>query len=95
MSRKPESVFVARVTKKLKTLSGIYVLKTQEVGRAGVPDLLICYKGRFIAWEAKVGKNTTTPIQDYVLESISSAGGISRVVTPETFEEAFAEIAAL
>ena len=31
--------------------------------RQGIPDLIICYEGQFIALEVKVGDNKPTPIQ--------------------------------
>ena len=54
----------------------------------GVPDLIICAKGRFIAVELKVGNNTPTPLQADYLDRISLAGGQAHVVYDlETFKK--------
>mgnify|MGYP006391053515 CR=1 FL=1 len=50
---KPETKFQNRVLKDLKKLDNLWVLKTQEKTRKGVPDLLICANGKFVAIELK------------------------------------------
>jgi hypothetical protein len=44
------------------------------------------------AWELKVGKNKADKLQLFKLDCIKQAGGIARVVTPETLEEAIEEL---
>jgi Holliday junction resolvase len=53
--------------------------------KKGTPDLLICYRGRFIAIEAKVpGKeDNTTKLQDYQIEQIREAGGFAFIMSSE------------
>ena len=67
---------------------GAWHLKTISNGyqRAGIPDLLICYKGRFIAVELKARKGKATPLQEYELKRIRSAGGLAFVLYPDDFE---------
>jgi hypothetical protein len=48
---------------------------------AGIPDLLVCWRGRFIGLEVKLPGNTPSPLQEKVLREISRAGGIAEVVT--------------
>lgn len=50
------------------------------MGRAGIPDIIACYKGQFIGIEAKAGKGTTTALQDRELAKINAAGGQALVV---------------
>jgi len=50
----------------------------QEVG---IPDLLVCYRGRFLGLEAKMPGNTPTTKQLVVLDEIVSAGGYGAVFT--------------
>ena len=45
----------------------------------GVSDHLICYKGRFIAIELKVGTNKPTDLQSNFGKEIEAAGGIFAV----------------
>lgn len=70
----------------------LWAVKVQQVAIRGTPDLLICYRGRFFAWELKVGKNQATGLQAFNLERIQDAGGVARVVTPETFPLAWDEL---
>lgn len=49
----------------------------------GTPDILCCYRGKFIAIEVKrAGKvHTVTKLQRHQLDGITDAGGIALVVT--------------
>lgn len=67
----------------ISSLGGI-AIKQNQIGiyaQAGVPDLLCCVKGRFIAIEVKKPKQKPTPIQNAFLEAISLCGGISFYAT--------------
>jgi Holliday junction resolvase len=44
-------------------------------GRAGIPDIVGCMDGHFIAIECKAGKGKTTALQDRELNAILNAGG--------------------
>ena len=44
-------------------------------GRAGIPDIIGCMDGHFIAIECKAGTNNTTPLQDRELNMILDTGG--------------------
>lgn len=46
-------------------------------GRAGVPDILACVKGRFIAIEVKMPGETPKPNQEAFLAAIKNCGGIA------------------
>ena len=46
----------------------------------GVPDILVCVAGRFLALEVKWQKGRTTPIQRIRLDEITAAGGRAHVV---------------
>lgn len=62
---------------------GCYVVKVIAANRAGVPDLLVCYKGKFIGVEVKTPKtqNNISKLQEYNLEKIQRSQGISLVAT--------------
>lgn len=67
--------------KRLRTLMnerGVYStpIPGGAYGSAGAPDMVACYKGRFIAIEAKVGHNTLSHWQIAHKERIEAAGGI-------------------
>lgn len=64
------------LTKKVETYwtsKGALVLKFHgnQFTKIGVPDLLICYKGRFVGIEIKVDKNKPTPIQYEMIKRIN------------------------
>jgi hypothetical protein len=52
---------------------------------AGIPDILVCFQGRFLGLEVKLPGEEPSPVQRKVLSEIKAAGGIARVVT--TVEE--------
>jgi len=47
---------------------------------AGIPDLLVCYRGRFIGLEVKLPGGKPSLIQEVVLSDIKRSGGIAAVV---------------
>lgn len=49
-------------------------------GRTGIPDIICCVRGWFLAIECKAGSNGTTPLQDRELEKIHRAGGVYLVI---------------
>ena len=49
-------------------------------GASGVPDIICCYKGRFLGLEAKLPGGKLTALQERALERINRAGGIARRV---------------
>lgn len=65
---------------------GAYYVKyfANSFSQVGVPDILACYKGRFIGIEVKNETGKTSPLQDYNLASIKRAGGISLVARDVT-----------
>jgi hypothetical protein len=52
----------------------------------GYPDFTFPFRGRFVAWEAKVGKNDLTPEQEAFRDMIVAQGGAYRVI--RNFEDA-------
>ena len=60
---------------------GAYYVKYfgNQFSQVGVPDILCCYKGRFIGIEVKNETGKTSPLQDVNLMQIKQAGGISLV----------------
>lgn len=49
-------------------------------GRAGIPDIICCVSGSFLAIECKAGKGKTTALQDREIDAIRTAGGAAIVV---------------
>jgi hypothetical protein len=59
-------------------------------GRAGVPDILCCYRGRFIAIELKAGGAKLSPEQESEAERIQDCGG--RFLVVRRLEDVIAEL---
>jgi Holliday junction resolvase len=55
--------------------------------RTGIPDLLCCVNGYFLAIEVKAEKGHPSEIQLYVVNKIREAGGIAVIVYPSAFED--------
>jgi RecB family endonuclease NucS len=81
-----ETQFKERVLKDLKALEKTWTLKTQEVARHGVPDVLICKRGGFIAIELKRDNEKPTPLQAHVIKLIREADGLAFYSTPSMWE---------
>lgn len=75
-----ESAFVVKIKRYLKD-RGAYCEKIWGGGfqSAGIPDVIGCYKGRFIGIEAKVGNNKPSEIQKAKIKLINEAGGYAIV----------------
>ena len=70
------------IKKYLKAVRGLFFWKEHGgmYGTSGIPDLIACYKGVFIALEVKSEKGKLTPLQKATLEKIKKSGGYARVV---------------
>lgn len=82
-----EKQFENKIKKILKD-RGAWFLKTFSNGvqRAGVPDLIVCYKGTFMGIEVKAEKGVISPLQFRELDKIRKAGGVAFVVKPSEFD---------
>ena len=50
-------------------------------GTAGLPDIICCYRGRFVAFEVKVPGNKLTKLQETMIMKIEAAEGKAYKVT--------------
>lgn len=81
----PEANFSKKVMKRLSWIENCFVVRTQAGSIRGIPDLIICCKGKFYAWELKVD-HKPTKLQQHTLKQIHEAGGAAFVVTPRNLE---------
>jgi hypothetical protein len=49
-------------------------------GKGGTPDFILCWRGIFVAIEAKAEDGTVSPLQMNQLRNIQAAGGVAAVV---------------
>ncbi len=47
---------------------------------AGIPDIIVWYKGRFLGLEAKLPNGRLTELQKRAIDKINRAGGVARRV---------------
>ncbi len=71
-----ESALNAKIQAYLKS-QGCYVIKTIATNKAGTPDILACYKGRFIGIEGKLDYNKPSALQLAHIEMVKAAGGLA------------------
>lgn len=84
----PESKVKAAVKKQLEAAGAYHFFPSANgYGHAGIPDIICCINGYFLAIECKAGKGRTTALQVRELQRISDAGGMSLVIydRPEDF----------
>ena len=83
-----EKAFENQVKKWLKEHNAWFV-KTWGGGyqRNGLPDLIICWKGRFIGVELKREDGKASALQNYELEQIRKSDGIGIILKPSDFED--------
>lgn len=71
---------VAAIKKYLASLgSDVFFWKEHggPYGTSGVPDIICCYKGRFLGLEVKLPTGKLTELQKRAIEKINRAGGIA------------------
>lgn len=90
---KLETKFQNRVLKDLKSLPNTWVLKTQERARRGIPDILSCVAGHFVAIELKASQEAiVSPLQRYEISNIEHSGGYAYIAFPENWDTVLKEI---
>lgn len=78
MAKTPEKKVKDMVVEILKSRGAYYFYPvTGGFGRSGIPDIVGCYRGIFIAIECKAGKNKPTALQIAEMAKIDKAGGVS------------------
>jgi len=83
-----EAKVKAKVRKLLDELYIYYFFPaTHGYGRSGVPDIVGCFMGLFVAIECKAGKGVLTVLQEREIEKIIKAGGFTFVAREDNVEE--------
>ncbi len=77
-----EKDIVNRIIKYLRTLPQTFVWKEHGgmYGTAGIPDVICCHKGLFVAFEVKTETGKATLLQEITLRKITDAGGKAALV---------------
>lgn len=77
-----EANLTDKIKQYLKSVDGLFFWKEHggQFGTTGIPDLIVCYRGRFIALEVKTDRGKTTVLQEVTIRKIIKAGGYAKVV---------------
>lgn len=75
--------------KKYLTEYGIWHVKYFANGftKSGIPDILACCNGHFLAIEVKAENGKPSELQLHHIEKIKQAGGRAVIVKPSQFDE--------
>lgn len=87
MAATKEALVKKRLKKQLDEM-GIYHFSPFQagMGRAGIPDVIGCYRGLFVAFECKAGKGKTTLLQEREIAAIRTAKGLAFVINEENVD---------
>lgn len=81
MAKTPEAKVKAKVVDVLKSYGAYFFYPvTGGYGRSGVPDIVCCWKGRFMGIECKANGGVITALQMKNLNDIVTQKGISLVI---------------
>ena len=83
-----EKQFEAKIKKFLKS-HHIWFTKIWGGGfqKAGIPDILACVNGRFVAIELKGSSGKPTELQKYNIKKINESNGVGIILYPKDFEK--------
>ena len=77
----PEAKVKKKVYKILRDNGAYYFSPIMSgYGKSGVPDVIVCYNGKFVGIECKVGNKKPTELQQKNLDEIESSGGYTLVI---------------
>jgi len=90
-----ESVTVAKIRRAIEQRwERAWMVKThgRGYGRAGIPDLLVCWHGQFVAIEVKRTGEKPSAVQHHELAAIMRAGGLVCVMYEHDWEQALSTL---
>ena len=90
-----ETDIVRVILTHLKSLDGCFCWKEHggPYGTSGIPDIICCYRGRFLGFEVKTETGKPTKLQQAVIRKINRAGGTALIVrSVEDVKAALADI---
>jgi len=87
MAMTPEKKVKQAVVAILKEFKAYYFYPVSGgYGMSGVPDIVVCFLGRFIGIECKAGTNKPTALQEVNLNNIREQGGIALVINEDNIQ---------
>lgn len=87
MAVTPEGKVKAKVVKLLKQYNVYYFFPPANgYGRSGIPDIVCCVNGKFVAIECKAGDNKPTELQNLEITKIRNAKGVAAVINENNID---------
>lgn len=96
--KQPETKFKEKVLPLLRALPNSWFIKTQMVALLGIPDILGCLNGHFVALELKKSrteaekKHGRVRLQGHILMQIRNVGGYGEFLYPENWDEIYSQL---
>lgn len=84
-----EKAFENEIKKFLSSLPNTYYFKywAGPYSKSGIPDIIACVNGHFVAIEVKADKGHPSELQKHNIRLIQSAKGYACIVYPKDFEK--------
>ena len=83
----PEKTFETKVKDFIESVGGWQVKYfANRMTKKGIPDVLACVNGYFIALEIKAQRGTPSELQIYQCKEIRAAGGFAFIVYPSGYD---------
>ncbi|MBR2578817.1 MAG: VRR-NUC domain-containing protein [Clostridia bacterium] len=78
-----EKTITNQILKYLKSLPECFAFKEHGglYGTSGIPNIIVCYKGKFLAFEVKTEKGKLSKLQEMAIAKIRKANGMAFKVT--------------
>lgn len=78
-----EKTITNQILKYLKSQPECFAFKEHGglYGTSGIPDIIVCYKGKFVAFEVKTENGKLSKLQEVTIRKIQSAQGLAFKVT--------------
>jgi len=72
-----------KILKYLKSLDNCFCFKEHggKYGTTGIPDIICCFNGRFLAFEVKTEKGKLSKLQEVTIQKINDSKGKAFKVT--------------
>lgn len=78
-----EKTITNQILKYLKSEPECFAFKEHGgiYGISGIPDVICCYKGKFMAFEVKTSQGKLSKLQEITIKRINESGGMAFKVT--------------
>ena len=78
-----EKTITNQILKYLKSCPECFAFKEHGgiYGVSGIPDVICCYKGKFMAFEVKTPQGKLSKLQEITIKRINESGGMAFKVT--------------